>query len=195
MAALPALWRGIRTLAVCALGLAAASAAYVWWSELAAVLLTIAGFICSVVALGLLYDTRRPLRFKNVPLSLGALALLVLYGVGVIAARDITMTLAGTDADAVVAETWTTHDRKGRTQHHCTLRRTDGTPIPREYASNCEGHEQGDTIPVVLDPRGRIAPIGGPKTDLPTTGEIQVALTAALVLLFSTALGSPPKRR
>lgn len=195
MAALPALWRGTRTLAVCVLGLAAASAAFLWWGPTAAALLAIAGFAGSVIALGLMYGTRRPLRFRSVPLSLGVLALLVLYGVGVIAVRDVTMTLVGTDVDAVVERTWTTRDSKTEPQRHCSLRRPDGTPVSREYGSNCEGRERGDTIPVVLDPQGRFAPIGGPRSDMQTTGELQVTAAAALVLLLSAALGSPAGQR
>jgi hypothetical protein len=76
-----------------------------------------------------------------------------------------------------------------------SLHRADGTPLPREYASNCEGHERGDTIQVVLDPAGRFAPISGPKSDMSTTGELQVTAIAALTLLICIALGSPPKRK
>ncbi|TDB84111.1 hypothetical protein [Actinomadura sp. 7K534] len=190
---LRALWRGTRTAAIAVLGLAPASAAYMRGGVTAAALLAICGFFGAVMALGLLYGGRRPLGFRTVPLSLGALALLVLYGVGVIAARDIAMTRVGTDADAVVARTWTTQSR-GRPHHHCTLRRTDGTPIPHEYGSNCEGHEPGDTLPVVLDPQGRFAPIAGPKEDIPVAGQLQVAAGAGLVLLLSIAIGSPPRR-
>ncbi|TDE20429.1 hypothetical protein [Actinomadura sp. 6K520] len=191
--ALRTLWRGTRTAAIAVLGLALASAAYLAGNAMVAALLIICGFASAVVALGLLYDRRRPLRFKSVPLSLGVLALLVLYGVGVILARDIAMTLVGTDADAVVARTWTTQYKRS-TQPHCTLRHADGTSIPHEYASNCEGLEPGDTLPVVLDPQGRFPPVAGPKADLPGAGELQVAATAALILLLSIAIGSPPKR-
>ncbi|MFA1543240.1 hypothetical protein [Actinomadura monticuli] len=82
-APLRALWRGTRTFGIALLGFAAAAAANLWWDMAAAVLLAIAGFACAAIALGLLYDTRRPLRFKSVPLALGYLALLVPYGVGV----------------------------------------------------------------------------------------------------------------
>ncbi len=150
--ALSALWRGTRTLGIVLLGLAAASAAYLWWGIANAALLAIIGCLGSAVALGLLYDTRRPLRFKSVPLTLGYLALFAVYAVGVIAARDVAMTLVGTDTDATVARTWTTGGTKGKPQHRCTLHHPDGTPIPRELGTNCEGHSVGDTIPIVLDP-------------------------------------------
>lgn len=193
--ALPALWRGARTLVIALLGLAAASAGYLWWGMAAAALLAIAGCVCSAVAMGLLYGSGRPLRFKAMPLTLGYLALFALYAVGVIAVRDVTMTLVGTDADVIVAKTWTTGGHKGKPQHHCTLHRPDGTQLPREYASNCEGRERGDTIPVVLDPAGRFPPISGPKSDMSTTGELQVTAIAGLVLVLSIAIGSPPKRK
>jgi len=191
---LRALWRGTRTLGIALLGFAAAAAANLWWDVAGAVLLAIAGFICAAIALGLLYDTRRPLRFKAVPLSLGYLALLVLYGVGVIAARDVALTLVGADTDATVARTWTTHDRRGRPHHHCALQRPDGSPIRRELATNCEGRSAGDTLQIVLDPAGRFAPVAGPKSDLDTTGELQLTSLAALALILSITLGTPPKR-
>ncbi|NVI85923.1 hypothetical protein [Actinomadura sp. BRA 177] len=192
--ALSALWRGTRTLGIVLLGLAAASAAYLWWGIANAALLAIIGCLGSAVALGLLYDTRRPLRFKSVPLTLGYLALFAVYAVGVIAARDVAMTLVGTDTDATVARTWTTGGTKGKPQHRCTLHHPDGTPIPRELGTNCEGHSVGDTIPIVLDPAGHFAPISGPKSDMDTVGELQVTATAGFVLLLSIALGTPPKR-
>ena len=191
--AVRALWRGTRTLCIAVLGLAAATAAHLWWDMTAAALLAIAGFFCAAIALGLLYGTRRPLRFTWAPLTLGYLALLVLYVGGVIAARDVALTLFGDDTDAVVSRTWTTHNRKGNDQYHCTLQRTDGTPIRRELATNCEGHERGETIPVVLDRAGRFAPISGPKSDLPTVGELQITATAAFVLVLTIAIGAPPK--
>lgn len=193
--ALPALWRGARTLGIALLGLAVASAGYLWWGISNAALLAIVGCLSSAVALGILYGSGRQFRFKSVPLTLGYLALFTLYAVGVIAARDVTMTMVGEDADVIVAKTWTTSGNKGKPQHHCTLHHADGTPLPREYASNCEGRERGDTIPVVLDPAGRFAPISGPKSDMSTTGELQVTALVALVLLTSIAIGSPPKRK
>lgn len=193
--AVRALWRGTRTLSIAVLGLAAATAAHLWWDMTAAALLAIAGFFCAAIALGLLYDTRRPLRFRWAPLTLGYLALLVLYVGGVVTARDVALTLFGDDIDAVVARTWTTHDGKGNKQYHCALQHTDGTPIRRELATNCEGHERGETIPVVLDRAGRFAPISGPKSDMHTAGEIQATGIAALVLLTTIAIGTPPKRK
>ncbi|CNF44264.1 Uncharacterised protein [Mycobacterium tuberculosis] len=190
----PALWRGARTLGIALLGLAAASAGYLWWGVANAALLAIVGCIGSAVAMGILYGSGRDFRFKGVPLTFGFLALFTLYAVGVIAVRDVAMTTVGEDAEAIVAKTWTTGNTKGKPQHRCTLHRTDGTPLPREYASNCEGHERGDTIQVVLDPAGRFAPISGPKSDMSTTGELQVTAIAALTLLICIALGSPPKR-
>ncbi|MGW5412147.1 hypothetical protein [Actinomadura geliboluensis] len=193
-AAVSALWRGARTLGIALLFLTLASAAYLRWGMASAALAAIVGCICTAVALGLLYDTRRPLRFKIVPLSLGYLALLTLNAVGVIAARDVTMTLVGTDADVIVAKTWTTGGTKGKPQHHCTLRHPDGTPLTRELATNCEGHTVGDTIPVVLDPQGRFPPISGPKKDMSTVGELQITTAAGLALVLSIAIGSPPKQ-
>lgn len=191
----PALWRGARTLGIALLGLAAASAGYLWWGVSNAALLAIVGCVGSAVAMGMLYGSGRDFRFKGVPLTLGFLALFALYAVGVIAVRDVTMTMVGEDAEAIVAKTWTTSSTKGKPQHRCTLHRTDGTPLPREYASNCEGREPGDTIQIVLDPAGRFAPIGGPKSDVSTTGELRVTAIAGLVLVLSIAIGSPPKRK
>ncbi|GAA1810686.1 hypothetical protein [Actinomadura chokoriensis] len=191
----PALWRGARTLGIALVGLAAVSAGYLWWGVANAALLAIVGCVGSAVALGMLYGSGRDLRFKGVALTLGFLALFTLYAVGVIAVRDVTMTMVGEDAEAIVAKTWTTGGTKGRPQHRCTLHRTDGTPLPREYASNCEGRERGDTLQIVLDPAGRFAPISGPKSDMSTTGELQVTAIAGLVLVLSIALGSPPKRK
>ncbi|GLW99598.1 hypothetical protein [Microtetraspora sp. NBRC 16547] len=185
--------RGGLVLGVALLGLALSSAAHLWWGTTGAALLGIAGVGGTLFALTHLYGTRRPLRLGNVPLTLGFLAVFVLYGVGVAAALDIAMTLVGIDAHAVVDRTWVTRG-KASLNYHCTLRHEDGTPIPREFASNCEGRERGDTIPVVLDPRGRFPPVRGPKADLPAVGETQIAGIAGLVLLASTAIGSVPAR-
>jgi hypothetical protein len=177
------------------LGFAAAAAANVWWDRFAGILLALAGFLCSAVALGLLYDTRRPLRYKAVPLSLGYLALLALYGVGSPAARDVAATLIGDDTEATVARTWLEHGRKSGTHYHCSLRRLDGTPVPRELATDCKGRSTGDTLRIVVDPAGRLAPIAGPKSDLDTKGELLITSLAILTLLLTTALGAPPKPR
>lgn len=193
-ATVSALWRGARTLGIALLCLSVTSFAYLRWGVASAALTAIIGYLCTAVALGIMYGTRRPLRFKAVPLSLGYLALLVLNAVGVIAVRDVTMAAVGTDADVVVAKTWTTGNTKGKPQHHCTLRQSDGTPLPRELATSCKGRSVGDTIPVVLDPRERFAPIGGPKEDMSTTGELQITAAAGLVLLISIAIGSPPRQ-
>ncbi|MBO2462932.1 hypothetical protein [Actinomadura violacea] len=194
-AALAAPWRAARTLGIAVLGLLAASAAYLWWSLTAAALLAIAGIVCGVVALAALYESRRPLRFKGVPLVLGCLALIALYVVGVVAARDVALTLAGTEDNAVVAKVWKTRDPKRTSpEYHCTLHRSDGTAIPREFASNCEGLEAGDTLPVVLDPGGRLPPVRGPKSEMSTTGELQAMAVAGLVVLVAVAAGSPPAR-
>ena len=176
------------------LGLALSSAAYLWWGVTAAALLGIAAWFCSSAALATLYQAHRPLRGRTVPLYLGLVALLVFYGVGVIAVRDVVLTATGTEADGIVAKAWTTHDVRSNTQHHCTLTLTDGTPIPREFSSNCEGLAPGDTIPIVFDPDGRFPPVGGPKSDMNTAGEVQVLTAAALVLLLAVAMGAPPHR-
>ncbi|MEO3827702.1 hypothetical protein [Actinomadura sp. B10D3] len=187
-----AVLRGGLVLGVAAFGFVCAVAGYLWWNATAGALIAVIGMISTVVALGWLYQTRRPLRFSGVPLTFGVLSLLALYIVGVVAARDIAMTLVGVDAEAVVERTWTTESR-GSESHHCTLRRTDGAPIPGELATSCEGYGRGDTMPVVLDPRDRFAPVGGPKSDLPAVGESQVVGAAALVLLVSIAIGSVPE--
>ncbi|URN01073.1 hypothetical protein LUW76_45965 [Actinomadura madurae] len=186
-----AVLRGGLVLGVAASGFALAVAGYLWWNTTAAALIVVIGTISAVVALGWLYRTRRPLRFSGVPLTFGVLSLLAVYIVGVVAARDIAMTLVGVDAEAVVERTWTTQSR-GSESHHCTLRRTDGAPIPRQLATNCEGYGRGDIMPVVLDPRERFAPVGGPKSDLPAVGESQAVAAAALGLLVSIAIGSVP---
>ncbi|MFD0533276.1 hypothetical protein ACFQY7_05265 [Actinomadura luteofluorescens] len=175
------------------LGFAFAAAGYLWWGTTAAALIAVSAMIGVVMALGWLYRTRRPLRFRGAPLTLGVLAAFVVHIAGVVAARDIAMTLVGVDAEAVVERTWTTHSR-GSQSHHCTLHRTGGAPIPRKLATSCEGYGRGDTMPVVLDPRGRFAPVGGPKSDLPAVGESQVVAAAGLVLLASIAIGSVPER-
>ncbi|MFB4305832.1 hypothetical protein [Actinomadura sp. GTD37] len=193
---LTAVRRAAPVLGIAVLGFASASAAYLWWSLTAAVLLGLAACVGSAAALAMLYRSGRPLRFKSVPLYLGLLALIVLYIVGIITARDVALTLTGTDADAVVARTWTTYDsgRKHKTQHHCTVTLSDGTPLPRELGSNCVGRDPGDTLPIVFTPGKPFPPVSGPKSDMQTAGEAQVTSIAALVLLLSIALGSPPKR-
>ncbi|TDD91416.1 hypothetical protein E1293_02180 [Actinomadura darangshiensis] len=189
-----AVLRGAVAAGVAALGFAAAAASYLWWGTTGAAVSAVAGSIAGVLALAWLYRARRPLRFAGVPLTFGVLALFVVYGVGVVGIRDVAISRVGVDADAVVTRTWKTRGRGNSSTHHCTLRRTDGTPIPRELATNCEGYGRGDTIGVVLDPDGRLAPVGGSKEDLPTTGEAQVAGGAALVLLLAIAVGSAPAR-
>ncbi|QKW39168.1 hypothetical protein HUT06_38340 [Actinomadura sp. NAK00032] len=177
------------------LGLAPSSTAYLWWSVTAAVLLGLAACIGSVVALAILYESARPFRFKGVWLCLGTFALIALYFVGPLTVRDVTLELTGTETDAVVAKAWTTHNGKQRhkEQHHCTLMLPDGTPLTREFGSNCAGHDPGDTIPIVYTPGSRFPAVNGPKTDMHTVGEVQVTGTAALILLIATALGSRPK--
>ncbi|MGW2313291.1 hypothetical protein [Actinomadura luteofluorescens] len=184
--------RGGLVVGAAVLGFAFAAAGYLWWGTTAAALIAVSGMIGVVMALGWLYRTRRPMPFRGVPLTLGVLAAFVVYIVGVVAARDIAMTLVGVDAEAVVERTWTTQSR-GSESHHCTLRRTGGARIPRELATSCEGYGRGDIMPVVLDPRGRFAPVGGPKSDLPAAGESQVVAAAGLVLLVSIVIGSIPR--
>lgn len=185
--------RGGLVVGAAVLGFAFAAAGYLWWGTTAAALIAVSGMIGVVMALGWLYRTRRPMPFRGVPLTLGVLAAFVVYIVGVVAARDIAMTLVGVDAEAVVERTWTTQSR-GSESHRCTLHRTGGARIPRELATSCEGYGRGDIMPVVLDPRGRFAPVGGPKSDLPAVGESQVVAAAGLVLLVSIAIGSVPER-
>jgi hypothetical protein len=190
----PALWRGGGTFAVGALGPSVTLAAYPWVGAILAIVIATVGFFAAVAALVALYYTSRPLRFKGLSVTLGIVALVVLFLVGVTAARDVAMAMVGTDAEAVVAKTWTTA-AKGTPQHHCTLHHPDGTPIPRKLDSSCAGHETGDVIPIVLDPGGRLPPISGTKADLSTVGQLQVLAGAGLVLLLSTAIGSPPNRK
>ncbi|NDU73010.1 hypothetical protein GWI34_10260 [Actinomadura sp. DSM 109109] len=187
------LLRGGLVLGGAVLGLASAAACYLWWGTTGAALIAVPGMIATAAALGWLYRSRRPLRFSGVPLTLGVVASFVVYIVGVVAARDIAMTLVGVDAEAVVERTWTTHGRSTEI-HHCTLRRAGGEPIRRELATSCEGYGRGDVMRVVLDPRGRLAPVEGPKADLPAVGEGQVVAAAGLVLLISIAVGAVPAR-
>ncbi|GAA3924654.1 hypothetical protein GCM10023085_02530 [Actinomadura viridis] len=188
-----ALLRGGAVLGIAALGLALSSSAYLWRGTPAAAVAAVIGTIGATIALGRLYVTRRPTRFKNLSLTCGVLALFVLYAVGVVAARDFALTLVGVDTTAVVDRTWTTPGR-GTDIHHCTLRLPEGTAIRRELATNCEGHERGDTLRVVIDPHERFPPVEGPRSDLPTTGESQVVAVAGLVLLISIAIGSVAPR-
>ncbi|WP_067477872.1 hypothetical protein [Actinomadura hibisca] len=188
-----AVLRGGVVFGVAVLGFAFAAAGYLWWDTSGAALILVPGLIVALVALGWLYRSRRPLRFKGVPLAFGVLALFCLNLVGVVAVRDIAMTWVGVDAEAVVERAWTTQSRSSDI-HHCTLRLSDGTPIPRELATNCEGSERGDTMRLVIDPRGRFAPVGGSKADLSTVGESRVTAVAALVLLGSVAIGSVPDK-
>ena len=164
-----ALWRGTGTFAVAALGPLLTLAAYLWAGAIPAVVVATFGFFAAAAALAALYSTSRPVRFKGLAVTLGVLALTVMYLVGVTAARDVAMTVVGTDAEAVVAKTWTTAD-KGVTQYHCTLSHPDGTPIPHELDSSCQGHEASEVVPVVLDPGGRLPPIGGTRADLSAAG-------------------------
>lgn len=186
-------WRGAGTLVVAALGPPLTAAVYLWFGATFAAVIATVGFFASTMALGALYYTSRPVCFKGVPLTLGVIAALVLYMVGVTASRDVVMSMVGTDAEAVVAKTWTTVS-KGVPQHHCTVRHLDGAPIKRELDTNCEGREPGDVIPVVFDSRDRLPPVGGTKEDLSATGQLQVLAVAGLLLLFAIAIGSPPKR-
>ncbi|GAA4073321.1 hypothetical protein [Actinomadura miaoliensis] len=188
-----ALLRGGLLLGGTLLGLVLSSAVHLWWGTTGSVLLTVIAMIGNATALGFVYASGRSFRFANVPLICGMLALFLLYMVGAIAVRDIALTLVGADAEAVVDRTWTTSHRGSETQH-CTLRHTDGTPIRRELESNCEGHDRGDVIPVVLDPEERFAPVAGPKSDLSALGELQAMAGAGLVLLVSVAIGSVPAR-
>ncbi|MFI0353167.1 hypothetical protein [Actinomadura sp. 9N407] len=188
-----AVLRGGLVLGTTLLGFALAAAGSLWWSTTAAALITVPVMSAALVALLWLYGTRRPLRFKGVPLALGVLAMFGLFFVGVVAAPSVAMTLVGVDAEAVVERTWTTGGR-GPKNHHCTLRLPDGRTIPREFAADCQGYERGDGIRIVHDPQGRFAPVRGPKADLPAVGQSQVVAVAGLVLLVSIMIGSVPER-
>ncbi|MFB4314184.1 hypothetical protein [Actinomadura sp. 21ATH] len=183
--------RGGLVLGVALAGFALASAGYLWLGTGGGAVLVVCGVLASLMALGWLYGKRR--RARPVPLVLGVVAVFVLNIVGVVAVRDAAMTMVGVDTRAVVERTWTKENR-GSTSHHCTLRLPDGTALPGELATNCEGYERGDGILVVVDPRGRFAPVGGPRSDLPAAGESQVAAAAGLVLLVSIAIGGMPER-
>jgi hypothetical protein len=189
-----ALTRGAGTFVVAAVWPPLTVLGYLWFGAIVAIVIATIGFFTSALALAALYYMSRPLRIKGVPMALGFIALLALFFVGVTASRDIAMTLVGTEDEAVVVKTWTTVSR-GFEQHHCTVRHLDGTPIPRRLDTSCEGREPGDTIPVVLDSRGRLAPVGGTKDDLSAAGELRVLALAGLVLAAAIAIGSPPKRR
>jgi len=186
--------RGALLLVGTLLGLLLSSAVHLWWGTTGSAVLTVLMMIGNAAALGFLYASGRSSRFANVLLIGGMLVLFLLYLVGAAAARDIALTLVGTDAEAVVDRTWTTTSR-GMERHHCTLRRTDGTPIKRELDTDCEGRERGDTIRVVLDPRGRFAPVEGRKADLSAKGELQAVAGAGLVFAVLVAFGSMPARQ
>ncbi|MFD0900587.1 hypothetical protein [Actinomadura sediminis] len=188
-----AVLRGGLVIVISAVGLVSSSAAFLWWGTTSGAVLVVIGIMASLAVLVRLYERRRPLRFASVALVLGVVALFVLNIVGLAAARDAVMTLAGDDAEAVVTRTWTEPGRGGET-YHCTVRRADGGPVRRELASGCAGYEPGDTLQIVIDPGGRFAPVAGPESDLPVVGQAQVAGAAALVLLLSVAIGSGPRR-
>ncbi|RSN56808.1 hypothetical protein [Actinomadura sp. WAC 06369] len=190
----PVLLRGGLLVGGTLLGLVLVYAARLWWGTTASAIAAVLGMIANAWALGYLYASGRSFRFSGVPLGCGMLALFLMYVVGASAARDIALLRVGTDIDAVVDRTWTTKGR-GFPQHHCTLRRTDGTPIERAMDSACDGREPGDVIPVVLDRRGRLAPVAGSKSDMSATGELQVIAGAGLVILVSVALAARPAAR
>ncbi|WP_395110456.1 hypothetical protein [Actinomadura sp. SCN-SB] len=174
------------------LGLAVSSAAYLLWGMAGAVLIALAGITGEIVALawlcnGLLNRLKIPLVFT------GILALTALHIAGVLITQDLAMKLVGVDAEAVVERTWTTKTR-GSVNDHCTLRHVDGRSIRGELESGCRGHRVGDTIPVVLDPEERLAPVGGPKSDLSIAPEAVVMTVAGLVLTTTIVIGSLPVR-
>ncbi|XRQ05922.1 hypothetical protein ACN3XK_56755 [Actinomadura welshii] len=186
--------RGGATLGMALLGFVLASACYLWWGRVSAVLIGITGILATTFALGRLYHTGGPARFGGASLTIGVLATIALYTVGVLAVRDVALTLVGVETTAVVEREWTTRER-GTTTSHCTLRHADGTPIQRELHTDCRGREPGDTVQVVFDREGRLPTVAGPKDDMPTVGEIQATGAAGLVLLASIAMGSVPTRR
>jgi hypothetical protein len=176
------------------LGLALISITFLWWGGVISGVTILAVLMADIVALALLYETGRPLRSKSVPVFFGIVALTVLNIGGSVAVRDATMTLLGVDGEAVVESAWTTKNR-GVVNYHCTLRRVDGTRIPRELASDCMGHQPGDVIPVVVDPRGRFPPVEGPKSSLSVMPEAWLAGIGGLVLLITVAIGSPSRKQ
>ena len=192
-AVVSAVLRGGLVLGSTLLGLTVAAAGLLWVSVSTGALIAVAGLILSFLLLWWLYG-RRPSPARGVALVGGVLALMAIHIVGLTAARDIVMTRVGVDARAIVDRTWISHHRNS-TSHHCTLRTLEGAPLPDRLATNCEGYRRGDTIQIVMDPEGRFAPVGGPKSDLPTVGETQVVGVALLVFLFSVVIGSLPRKR
>ncbi|MEW2357703.1 hypothetical protein [Spirillospora sp. NPDC029432] len=182
--------RGGLVFGVVLAGFVLAAAGHLWLGPGGGAAVVVFGTLASLMALGWLYGRHAA---RGVPLVLGVVAVFGLNIVGVVAVRDIAMTLVGVDAQAIVERTWTRQNR-GSTSHHCTLRLADGTALPGKLATSCEGYGRGDTLPVVIDPQGRFAAVGGPKSELPTVGEGQVAVAAGLVLLVSITFGSLPER-
>jgi hypothetical protein len=196
--ALSAVLRGGLAVVVIVLGTALVSVTSVWWHGvdesgnggywLSFMLALTAGTGALVWLYGL-----QPSKPATVLIVLGCLAMCVVFLTGAEAVHDLTLRRAGVDTDAVVDRVWTTESRPGPS-YHCTLRRTDGTPIPRELTPDCEGFDAGETLAIVVDPDGRFAPRAGRKSGLDTTGWSGVAGTAGLIVLIVIAIGSPPRR-
>ncbi|MBO2452555.1 hypothetical protein J4573_36070 [Actinomadura barringtoniae] len=179
------LWRGLAATGL-AIGLMLLAAwAFIAGGDALGAILAVVGIIATVFALcWLAVAGDRSFRGTGAVITVGLLATIFYYGVGVISARDVAAVEWGTDTDAVVGHTWTagTGRKKG---YHCSLEHRDGTPFPRDLGSSCKGYDTGDTIGIVADAHNRFAPVLGRRNDLPVTAEaIATGIGGGVLLLM-----------